>query len=352
MQILAQPFQKDHKNPYTYKLYSEIQKLGTTVDHVSLHKLCTGQYQIFHRHWPERTLNDRNFLRAAIKTFLFLFLMDVARLRGMKNVWTVHNLGTHEKFYPRLEKFFWKILIPRLDGYISLSHAGKIAAQNCFPELKTKPGFVVPHGHYRGEYPDTLTREQARCRLGVSEQHRVFLLFGNLRRYKNTPTLVQLFRALPDPNYRLYVVGKPSYEVIRDEIETAASSDERIFLELDYIESEKIQIYLRAADLVVLPYQEILNSGSALLALSFDCPVLVPQKGSMSELQQDVGADWVRTYLGELTALELEKSLAWAIETQRQYPAPLHQFEGAAVAQKTIDAYRAIATSPSSTSPS
>lgn len=342
MRVLASPFVEGHNNPYSYKLYSEVQKLGVFVEHVSLFGILFGKFDVYHRHWPERTLNDRNPLRAIFKTLVFLFLMDIASLRGMKHVWTVHNLGTHEQFYPRLERLFWKVYLPRLDGYISLSHTGKDAALETFPALQSKPGFVIPHGHYRGEYPDTMTREQARAYLGLSAQHKVFLLLGSLRHYKNAPQLVRLFRELSDPDYRLYVAGRPSYEDVRLDIEDAAASDERVILDLDYVATEKVQIYFRSADLVVLPYQEILNSGSAMLSLSFDCPVLVPQKGSMGELQQDVGAEWVHTYEGDLTAEKLEAGLRWALETPRQDVVPLENFEGEAIAQKTIDAYQAI----------
>ena len=51
----------------------------------------------------------------------------------------------------------------------------------------------------------------------------------------------------------------------------------------------------------MLPFSDIMHSGSAILALSFNKPVLVPARGSLPELQALVGTDWVRTYVGELT---------------------------------------------------
>jgi len=44
---------------------------------------------------------------------------------------------------------------------------------------------------------------------------------------------------------------------------------------------------MNASDWVILPYQNILNSGSALLGLSFGRPMIVPQKGSLPELIED-----------------------------------------------------------------
>lgn len=342
MRILAQPFLKGNNNPYTYRLYSSVEQLGHSVDHTTLKTLLKGKYDIWHRHWPEITLSDKNLPRAILKTLVFLFFMDVLRLKGAKNIWTIHNLETHEKLYPRLEKLFWKLFIPRLDGYISLSEAGQVGALKKFPKLKNVPGFIVPHAHYRGEYPDTITRQEARERLGVEPHHKVFLMLGNLRPYKNALALIRMFKSLPDPNYRLFIGGKAFFPELRNEIQQAAANDPRISLYLDYVPVEDVQVYLRAADLMVLPYTEILNSGSALLSLSFDCPVLVTRKGAMAELQNSVGKEWVHTFEGELTTSVLEGGMRWALMTRRLTSAPLHGLEDEAIAQKTVDAYEYI----------
>jgi len=342
MRILAQPFLKGNNNPYTYRLYAAVEKLGHSVDHISLGRLLFKTHDIWHRHWPEVTLSDKNFPRAVLKTFVFLFFMDVVRLKGTKNVWTIHNLGTHEKLYPRLEALFWKLFIPRLDGYISLSESGRAEALTKFPGLETIPGFIVPHPHYREEYPNTLSREEARARLGLEAHHRVFLMLGNLRPYKNAPKLVQIFKRLPDPTYRLFIAGTTFFPEMKDEMKDLVAGDPRITLYLDYVPAEEVQVYLRAADLMVLPYTEILNSGSAMLALSFNCPVLVARKGAMAELQSSVGEDWVYTFEGDLTPSILEDGLQWALTTERSPTAPLEGIEDAAIAQKTIDAYEKI----------
>ena len=74
-------------------------------------------------------------------------------------------------------------------------------------------------------------------------------------------------------------------------------------LHLRSVPVEDVQAHFAAADLVVLPYRKTLNSAVALLALSFDRPVLVPNAGSMAELQREVGAEWVLIYEGSEGAL-------------------------------------------------
>lgn len=111
-------------------------------------------------------------------------------------------------------------------------------------------------------------------------------------------------------------------------------------LHLDFIPKEKVQLFFRAADGVVLPYTEILNSGSALLALSFNRPVLVPEKGAMGELQDQVGDEWVNTYRGSLTPNHLQDALSWARAGDRSPRPPLDAFEWETIARQTLKAYQ------------
>jgi len=45
-----------------------------------------------------------------------------------------------------------------------------------------------------------------------------------------------------------------------------------------------MQVYLRACDVLVTPYNEVLSSGSAILGLSFGRPVIAPAIGCLKDL--------------------------------------------------------------------
>ena len=113
--------------------------------------------------------------------------------------------------------------------------------------------------------------------------------------------------------------------------------------------SDGIVAGFAAADLVVLPFREIMNSGSAVLALSFDRPVLVPEMGSMPELQTRVGAEWVRTYQGELNATELTKAIRWAHDWQRPAKPDLSDFDWSNIARETVAAFKQLTERNSAT---
>lgn len=338
LRILAWPaFKTREQNPYSYLLYSHMQ--GTEVDEFSIGKVLTGTYDILHVHWPEMFLNvEKTAASAALKSQAVLTLMDVAHQRGTKIVWTVHNLASHERHYPRVEKWFWRAFLRRLDGFISLSESGLLAARQRFPQLRNLPGSVIPHGHYRGEYPDD-QQSDCRKRLDIASTAKVVLFFGWIREYKNVPGLIGAFRNLPDAEAILCIAGR-EFSRSGTSMREVAAGDPRVRLHLRHIGAEEVQTFFGAADLVVLPYREILNSGTALLALSFNKPVLVPRKGAMSELQSLVGGSWVRTYEGDLHTPELAQAIQWATEEHRPGIARLDRLDWKRVAEETLAAYK------------
>ena len=58
-------------------------------------------------------------------------------------------------------------------------------------------------------------------------------------------------------------------------------------MRLEFIPAEELQVYLNAADVVVLPYKDILTSGAAVLAMSFGKPVIAPKLGCVAELIEE-----------------------------------------------------------------
>ncbi len=165
---------------------------------------------------------------------------------------------------------------------------------------------------------------------------------GQIREYKNLPELIGLVRALQDPMVTLLIAGRTASPGLDQRLQAAAGADPRVRLDLRLIPEHEIQVFLNAADLVVLPYREILNSAAALLALSFNKPVLLPEIGALPELQERVGPAWVRLYRGALTPNILDDALAWAHSTRRPAEAPLGPYDWAEVARATIAAYHCV----------
>jgi glycosyltransferase involved in cell wall biosynthesis len=54
-----------------------------------------------------------------------------------------------------------------------------------------------------------------------------------------------------------------------------------------FFPNEDFQIYLNACDVVTLPFTEVLTSGTAITALGFGKPVILPALGCLPELIND-----------------------------------------------------------------
>jgi beta-1,4-mannosyltransferase len=129
--------------------------------------------------------------------------------------------------------------------------------------------------------------------------------------------LLRAFAQLPDPSVTLHVVGSPTTPHLREAVLAAASFDARVTARLDYVDDETLRGEICAAELVVLPYRELHNSGAALLALSLDRPVLLPASEVASALAEEVGPGWVHMYQGDLTPAALGTALARSREIVR-----------------------------------
>ena len=348
LSVLARPaFRDRQKKPYNALLYSALRELGVRVEEFTKQKILLGGVDVWHVHWPDSLIEIDNPISAWLTAQEYYGLFKVARLRRVKIIWTIHDLVPHDVVYPRLELPFWDNFIRRVDGAIALTRTGLEMARERYSCLREVPSFVIPHGDLRQAYPRTVSRDEARRALGIPSGEFLITFFGQLRPYKNVPRLIEAFREFDDPAAHLFVCGRLSKRIdVGSDILKAAAEDPRIHLVLRYIEAEEIQIYLTAADLVVLPYAEILNSGSAILGLSFDRPLLVPDMGALSELRQSVGQEWVQTYRGDINARTLREAVAWVRRCPRAPKAPLHEFEWKPIGEQTLAAYRAVVRCP------
>lgn len=341
MRILAKPgLEIGELNPYTRALYEHIQDLNHFVDEFNFRRALIEKYDIVHFHWPEYFVANPSWMKAVLGSLGILAAASWARARGSKVVWTAHNLKSHNQARPRAEKWFWRAFCNSLDGFIALSQSGRDDARRRHPALSKIPGFVTPHGHYRDEYPDCVSRNAARQSLRISHDARVICFFGTISPYKGVPKLVDAFRRTVEPGLVLLIAGANDCAADVEFCLAQAAQDSRIRFHLRFVPKEEVQFFMRAADLVVLPFREVWNSGTALLALSFDLPVLVPDCGTFAELQRQAGADWVRLYRGELAEREITEAVRWATRPGRSNRANLKEFEWDRIAEQTVRAYQ------------
>lgn len=330
-------FPKRVDNPYVRRFSTELERAGAVVDEFSYGAVLRRRYDVMHMHWPDSHLVSRSWWASLVKHARFAAALLLLRLRGTRIVWMMHNLKPHDANHA-VSAWLFSCWVPRACTHvIALTATGLQFARTLYPVLADKPAAIVPHCHYRDDYAPAPSQDECRRRLGLSQRF-TFLFFGNIRRYKNVPRLIEVFRELEERDVQLVVAGMPGHGVEADELRRLRDDDGRIHLALDYVRDEDVPLYFGAADVVVLPFDSILNSGSTLLALSFNRMVLAPRLGALPELQARVGAQWLRLYDGPLTSALLRESRRAA--TAHTGEADLSAYGWNSIADRTLEFYR------------
>jgi beta-1,4-mannosyltransferase len=247
-----------------------------------------GKPDVLHLHWlhPFIVAKDRSsWLSGPLAVQFFLELL-VLKALGVRIVWTVHNLKDHERRAGGTEMVVRHGLGRLADSIVVHGESVVDTVMDAYrlPERARQKFVAIQHGNYLDNYPNEVSRESAREFVDADDDETVFVYFGRIRPYKNVPELVRTFRELDDEKLRLVVVGMPNSDALASEIERLAGDDERISLVLEFVDNEDVQLYMNAADAVVLPFSEILTSGSTILAMSFGRAVVVPDIGCVGEL--------------------------------------------------------------------
>lgn len=237
-----------------------------------------------HFHWPSFTYSRQGTLAAKALWFgRFVILLALSRWRGARIAWIAHNLWPHDRDrYPTIDVLGRHVII----GLSSLifvhgPESMRILGQR-FPKAMAKAS-LIPLGNWIDFYARDATREAARRRLGLAASTYVYLFFGLCKPYKNLEGLLRAFREL-DGDVALVVAGSFADPAYREAIEQLAREDARVTLHSRFIPDEEVQCYLVACDAVVVPYREILTSGTAMLAMGFGRPLISVNLGNLRDL--------------------------------------------------------------------
>ncbi len=286
-------------NAYTGLFAQALRDTGARVVEYSWGFKAMSGYDAVVFHWPDQFINPSETL-SALKQILKISLLK--RTRGLKVVWVAHNVFPHDTGDRR--SLLGTAFMKSLDGIIYLS----AQSQRLVHDAHRLPRRVVEQVTVHGRYPAprltfTPPAELERVRLAS---------IGLVRPYKNLGELVEATRDIDPSTLEVAIVGKRHDANYAAELEASAPDNAVLSWQLsdEIIDQTELDAAIDRAHGIVLPYRKILNSGSAILALSRARPVLVPAIGSMPELAELVGYDWVRLYAGELDGQVLSEFAA------------------------------------------
>jgi len=259
--------------------------LGTKVSRVLSYYVKLIRYaatctpKIFHILWNNKfELFDRTLL------------MFYYKLLGKRIILTLHNInaGTRDGNDTRLNRLTLRIQY-RLADHIFV-HTEKMKLE-LIERFGVPPSRIttVPFGINNAVPHTSLTRAVARLRLGVRDTDKAILFFGNIVPYKGLEYLVSAFRetVLRDEDLRLIIAGRPKncegyWNALGQTMQEIVQKG-RILLKAEFIPDDETEVYFKAADVLVLPYKHIYQSGVLFLGYSFGLPALAADVGSLKD---------------------------------------------------------------------
>lgn len=204
------------------------------------------------------------------------------RLAGLRVILTMHDI---ESFGSSRSNWIRSL---------SLAGASALVFQNAFSRETferlnggpAKLSAVIPHGHYVDAYPEPPPRRTARRAIGLDDDPFVLLFFGNPREEKGLDLLISALAPLATtPGWQLVIAGKmrPAQEAqVRAQVASHGLTD-KVRVDAGHVSDEDVPLYYRAADLVVIPYRRIYESGVTIMSMSMARAVLVSDLEPLTE---------------------------------------------------------------------
>ena len=303
---------------------------------------ATAKAPIFHILWNNKfDFSDR------------VLLMLYYRFLGKKILFTAHNVnaGKRDSNDSLLNRLTLRIQY-RLAHQIFV-HTAKMKDELMEEfQVPTDRITIIPFGINNAVPVTSLSQSEARQRLGIAVDKKTILFFGHITPYKGLEYLVRAFERLSGEREDLCLIiagGPKNCETYWNEIQQMASAgvrQGRILLRPQFIPDADTEIYFKAADVLVLPYTHVYQSGVLFLGYSFGLPALAADVGSLGDdiVEGETGflfkskdsSDLART-IERYFASDLFRELMARRPRIRTFANERHSWEE--VGKLTIDAY-------------
>ena len=246
--------------------------------------LSKGKCDILHFHTIHPFLLGKNSLTRTVKLLIFISQVILLRLLGTKSVWTVHEWS--DKLAGGKNDISIKaatIAVHLFSTVIVHCETTKQEMEQLL-HLPSEKVVVIPHGNYIQYYENKITDNEARSKLNLPNENLVFVLFGNIYRYKGVLEAIEAFKRFNCSQSSLIIAGKLGEAALKQDIDRAIGTNQNITLIADRIADDDVQVYLNAADCILLPYTVYTTSGVAILGMSFSKVCIAPRIGFFQDV--------------------------------------------------------------------
>ena len=287
IKIVCLPKELNNPNPYQNLLINGLKKnpgleviSGNASKKIGI--LTSALYHkphYIHFDWINKYYSKRFSLESYIYTlWFFIQIFIIKKILKINIVWTLHNIFPHDTKNIKLHRFVQYQFSKQCKWIRVFSNntVNKLIHEFNFNKNKL---IVVPEGSYVNYYPNFISKEEARKELNIQKKEKIFLYFGAIKPYKGLDFLIEEISNSKHHKIKLIIVGRTPKKRYLNKIKEKIKNNDSITLENKYIKDEQIQIYFKAADIIVLPFENIENSGSIILAMGFKKVIIAPNIG-------------------------------------------------------------------------
>jgi glycosyltransferase involved in cell wall biosynthesis len=212
------------------------------------------------------------------------------RALGKRIVFTAHNVnaGRRDNNDNLLNRLTLRIQYALADHILVHTERMRSELQSEFNVARSKVS-IIPYGLNNAVPNTALTSAEAKRKLGLAQSHKAVLFFGNIAPYKGLEHLIEAMRFLApkDSDYRLIIAGRckncESYWTTLRERLSRPELRSCVIERIEYVSDADTEIYFKAADVLVLPYLFIFQSGVLFLSYNFGLPVIASDVGSLRD---------------------------------------------------------------------
>ncbi len=212
------------------------------------------------------------------------------KILGKKLIYTAHNINMKERdgndsLINRLSLFFMYHIVDHI-----FVHTNKMKQQLIKDYVvRENKVSVIPFGINNTLPISKINKNEARKKLNLYEEEKVILFFGNIAPYKGLEYLISAIDILVNKYnmLRLLIAGRIKgcetyWESIKGMI-TKKNLNDVIMIKSEYIPDEEVEVYFNSADVLIIPYKFIFQTGVLFLSYNFGLPAIASDVGSIRE---------------------------------------------------------------------
>ncbi len=288
-------------NPYQELVAAAAIEAGARVDFTDYPKQTFALNRVFrahpdvqllHLHWPDplfaRVFWDSPRPHKAMRMALLITDIALARLRGRRIVWTLHNLVSHESKDAKREAFACQMLARLAHRIIAHSQSAIAQAESAYGVQFAHKSHVIPMGNFDGIYREAVAAPPARDRAADAPIN--ILFFGAIRPYKGLKPLLRAFAQVNDPRVRLTIAGRAMDAAYGESIAALAAADPRVRLALGFVDVPEVAPLFAQSDVVIIPFERTLTSASLMLAMTLTRACILPEAARTFDIVNDQNA--------------------------------------------------------------